>query len=133
MSKEIETLAPVGQPRLVRLFRWAECKLARKRAAIAAQIAAACPTARQECERNALLEKYATPHAEAEKLTAENKRLRGAIERLEYERTKREPNKMDAPGHSHDVRSHWDMDGALCSWCDAWDQARAALQSLPNV
>jgi hypothetical protein len=39
---------------------------------------------------------------------------------------------MDAPGHSHYVRSHWDMDGALCSWCDAWDQARAALQSLPN-
>ena len=58
---------------------------------------------------------------------------REALARLEYERTKRDPNKIDAPGHSHDVRSHWDLDGGLCSWCDAWDQARAVLKSLPNV
>jgi DNA repair exonuclease SbcCD ATPase subunit len=54
--------------------------------------------------------------------------LAEAIETLEAERKDlRDYPLRDAPGHSHDVKSTWDETGEPCSWCLAWDEARAAL------
>ena len=52
-----------------------------------------------------------------------------------YELDRRESrNKIDAPGHCHDIHGVWDSDnGALagkpCAWCAVWDKAKALRNS----
>jgi hypothetical protein len=61
-------------------------------------------------------------------VTKQRDALAEAIETLEAERKDlRDYPLRDAPGHSHDVKSTWDETGEPCSWCLAWDEARAAL------
>ena len=34
---------------------------------------------------------------------------------------------LEAPGHCHIVKGHWDRDGSVCKWCTTWTAVRKCV------